>query len=125
MNGNQEKSELERHYGDAGKVTDQIRSHTANPEVVAKVISDNDHAARNAGRTSDDAQQPGRPPKGKHLEDDRSNEVGKSVSVAIEVTPAASLIIAGALGYAIGWMIHGHRKATLAEAIPDYARKRA
>lgn len=126
MSGNRETSELERHYGDGGKASDQDRSHTANPDVVAKVISDNDRAAGNAGRSSSSARRPSRSPlPPPDIEDDDDYEIGQSFSVAVEISPIASLFIACAVGYAIGWMIYGRGKTARAETIPDYARKRA
>jgi hypothetical protein len=126
MSGNRETSELERHYGGGGGASDQGRSHTASPDVVAKVISDNDRAADNAGRSSSSARRPSSSPlPPQDIEDDNDHEIDQSFSVAVEISPIASLFLACAVGYAIGWMIYGRRKTARSDTIPDYARKRA
>ncbi len=124
MNDDQETSELERHYAGAGKATHQ-GGHTANPDVVAKVVSDNNRAAGNAGRGSGSARRQSHSPQQQHVEDDDDDGIGRSFSSAVEISPVASLLLAGALGYALGWIAHGRRGPTHGEALPDYARKRA
>ena len=125
MTGASETSELERHYAGIGKATHQGQSHTANPEVVAKVVRDNSRAASAAGGTSGDPRSSSFSQERRYVEDEAEYGLGRSFSVAIEINPVASLLLAGALGYALGWMIHGRGGAMPSEALPDYARKRA
>ena len=102
------KTELERHMGDAGKAIDENHSHEgpdqkpANEPVgitdkVKEAASDlYEAAAKNARKQDPEA-------------DRQVRQAAASVSETIENDPLAALLVAAAVGYALGWIIHGRR----------------
>ena len=53
------------------------------------------------------------------------SEGSRAVSRPIEHNPLVAILIAGAVGYLVGYMIHGSGWQWNRESVPDYARRRA
>jgi len=53
------------------------------------------------------------------------SEGSRIVSRPIEHNPLVAILIAGAVGYLVGYMIHGSGWQWNRESVPDYARRRA
>jgi len=49
----------------------------------------------------------------------------RAVAHQVEEQPLAAMLLSGAAGYLLAYLIHGEHRSVRGEPIPDYARRRA
>ena len=106
-----------------GKAAEILRDNAAKDTGTNAIGPEAKEPAR---RASSQTQLPAHGTSDQHSSAGRNvGDAGEAVFSALEAAPLSYVLIGALAGYALGWFIHGQRKAAPGEAIPDYARKRA